>query len=134
MSFFTPFTLARMTSFLFAFAMMAFQTVAAQGPIYTGGGPLEGLNAAAGLTVPQDADPRVVITSILSSILSFMALVSVAAIIIAGIYLIVGLGSDESKDKAKKIIQYTLIGLVIILFSRVIVSLVTVYLASQVST
>ncbi len=101
-------------------------------PAYNGDGPLTGVNITNGLGIPHDSDPRVVIINILNGVLSFMALVSVATIIIAGIYLIVGLGSDESKEKAKHIVQYTLIGLVLILFSRVIVSLVTVYLASQV--
>jgi hypothetical protein len=56
----------------------------------------------------------------------------VAAIIIAGIYMIISLGNDEQIEKAKKIIKYTLIGLVIILFSRVLVGLVTHFLYSAV--
>jgi len=122
-----------MKSILFASVLAPLHVAAAQ--VYTGGGPLEGVSATSGLSgIPQDTDPRVVITNLLASILSFMALISVAAIVIAGMYLIVGFGSDDSKDKAKKIIQYTLVGLVIILFSRVIVGLVTVYLASQVGS
>lgn len=104
-------------------------------PIYNGEGPINGVTLTSGLSgIPHDSDPRATIISILEAVLSFMALISVVAIVIAGIYLIVGLGSDDSKEKAKKIVQYTLIGLMIILFSRVIVSLVTVYLANQVGS
>lgn len=112
--------------------MMSLQ-VAVAAPIYNGGGPLEGLDATSGLAGIPNAEPRETITNILQAVLSYMALIAVAAVIVAGIYLIVGLGSDESKDKAKKIIQYTLTGLAIILFARIIVNLVTLYLADQIS-
>lgn len=111
---------------------MALQAAAAA-PIYNGGGPLEGVDATTGLQGIPNAEPRETITGILQAVLSYMALIAVAAIIVAGIYLIVGFGADDSKDKAKKIIQYTLVGLAIILFSRIIVSLVTVMLADQIS-
>lgn len=113
--------------------ILSAQAAIVAAPIYNGGGPLEGVDATDGLAGIPTAEPRETITSILEAILSYMALLSVAAIIIAGIYLIVGLGSDESKDKAKKIVQYTLIGLAIILFARIIVSLITVFLADQIS-
>ena len=100
--------------------------------IYNGGGPTAGVFATNGLAVPTATDPRAVIIRILETVLSFMSLISVGAVIIAGIYLIVGMGSDDSREKAKKIIFYTLIGLTIILLSRVIVSLVTVILANDI--
>ncbi len=75
---------------------------------------------------------RDVITNILTAVLNFLALIAVVVIVIAGIRLIVSQGEDEAKDKAKKTIFYALAGLVIVLFARVIVSLVTVYLAQQV--
>lgn len=64
--------------------------------------------------------------------MSFAALIAVVMIIIAGIYLLFSFGNDDTKDKAKKIIYYTLIGLVILLFARILVELVTVFLAQQV--
>lgn len=75
---------------------------------------------------------RSVIIQILEAVLSFLALIAVVVIVIAGIRLIVSQGEDEQKDKAKKTIFYAIIGLVIVLFARVIVSLVTEYLASEV--
>lgn len=117
---------------LFTSVLMSVQSVLAA-PVYQGGGPLAGVNATTGLAgIPHDGNPRGIIINILQSVLSFMSLVSVATIVIAGIYMIVGLGSDDSKEKAKKIIMYTLIGLSIILFSQIIVGLVTRYLVDQV--
>jgi hypothetical protein len=78
-------------------------------------------------------DVRSTIIRILQFVLSFLALAAVITIIIAGIILILSLGNEEQKDRAKRIIYYTLIGLVIVLFARVIVGIVTVYLASQVA-
>jgi hypothetical protein len=75
---------------------------------------------------------RTVITDILAGVLNFLALIAVVVVVIAGIRLIVSQGEDDAKDKAKKTIFYALIGLAVVLFARVIVGLVTVYLAEQV--
>lgn len=88
---------------------------------------IEGLPDASGTD-----DVRGVIVSILAAVLNFLALIAVVVIVIAGIRLIVSQGEDEQKDKAKKTIFYAIAGLVIVLFARVIVSLVTVYLANQI--
>lgn len=82
-------------------------------------------------TTPDDV--RNTITNILEAVLNFLALIAVVIIVIAGIRLIVSQGEDEQKDKAKNTILYALIGLVVVLFARVLVSIVTVYLAGEVS-
>ncbi|TSC79385.1 MAG: hypothetical protein G01um101425_665 [Candidatus Peregrinibacteria bacterium Gr01-1014_25] len=87
------------------------------------------------LGLPGGADEgsiRDVITEIIRAILNFLALIAVIVVIIAGIRLIVSQGEEEAKEKAKKTIIYALIGLIIVLFARVIVGLVTVYLAGRV--
>ncbi len=91
------------------------------------GGNLPDLNG-----VPNSTDPRDTITKILNAVLNFLALIAVVVIVIAGIRLIVSQGEEEQKDKAKKTIFYAVIGLIIILFSKVIVSLITNYLAAQI--
>jgi len=81
--------------------------------------------------LPDAADPnsfRGIIESILVTVLNFLALVAVVVIVIAGIRMIISQGNEDEMDKAKKTIFYALIGLVVVLFARVIVSLVTVYL------
>lgn len=75
---------------------------------------------------------RQIIEQIIVAVLNFLALIAVVVVIIAGIRLIVSQGNDEEKDKAKKAIFYALAGLVIVLFARVIVGLVTNYLAGEV--
>lgn len=125
-------TAQRICSGIFVWSLGFLQKVSAN-TIYGGGGPLSGVQATTGLAgIPHDTDPRAVVVRILSIVLSFLALAAVTAVIIAGIYMIVGMGSDDSREKAKKIIQYTLIGLMIVLFSQIIVNLITVYLANQV--
>jgi succinate dehydrogenase/fumarate reductase cytochrome b subunit len=75
---------------------------------------------------------RQIVINIITAVLNFLALIAVVVVVIAGIRLIVSQGDDEAKDKAKKAIFYALIGLVIVLFARVIVGLITNYLASEV--
>lgn len=72
------------------------------------------------------------IIGILEAVLNFLALIAVVVVVIAGIRLIVSQGEEEAKEKAKKTILYALIGLIIVLFARVIVGLVTSYLAEEV--
>ncbi len=85
--------------------------------------------------LPGSADEgaiRDIFTNIIVAVLNFLALIAVAVVIIAGIRLILSQGEEEPKEKAKKTIIYALIGLVVVLFARVIVGLVTVYLADQI--
>ena len=95
------------------------------------GGPIPALPGTA--APGTDANSiRVVIIKVLIAVLNFLALVAVIVVVIAGIRLIISQGEDEAKDAAKKTIIYALVGLVIVLFARVIVSLVTGYLAGQI--
>lgn len=64
------------------------------------------------------------ILRVLTIILSFMALVAVIVIVIAGIRLVVSQGEEQEKDKAKKTIFYAIIGLVVILLAQAIVGFV----------
>jgi hypothetical protein len=73
-----------------------------------------------------------IVVNILEAVLNFLALVAIVVVVIAGIRLIVSQGDEGARDTAKKTIFYALIGLVIVLFARVIVSLVTVYLFQEV--
>ena len=75
---------------------------------------------------------RTIVKNVLVAVLNFLALVAVVVIVIAGIRLIVSQGEDEAKDKAKKTIFYAIAGLLIVLFARVIVNLITVYLAGSI--
>jgi uncharacterized protein involved in response to NO len=100
--------------------------------VYNGGGIDDGIDLADDITGVATADPRVVAINIIEAVLSYLALIAVAMVIAAGVYLIVSLGNDDNKEKAKKIVYYTIIGLIVVLFARIIVSLVTIWLPSQV--
>ncbi|MDD5470123.1 MAG: hypothetical protein PHO92_04995 [Candidatus Peribacteraceae bacterium] len=81
----------------------------------------EGLGDAAGIETGGSGNLRESIWAIVESVLSYMGLAAVIVIVIAGIYLIVGGGSDESRQKAIKIVLYTAIGLIVILLASAFV-------------
>lgn len=72
---------------------------------------------------------RSAITELIRRVLNFLALIAVGVIIIAGFVLVLSLGEEAQKDRAKRIILYCLVGLVVIFFARVIVEL-TLYFAT----
>lgn len=76
---------------------------------------------------------RNTIIKLINLVLNFLALIAVVVIIIAGIRLIISQGEEEPKEKAKKTIFYAIAGLLIVLFAKVIVGLVTTYIANQVA-
>ncbi len=90
---------------------------------YESVGLLSGLQRAAGVTGSNgNTSLRQTVLHILFNVLSFMGLVAVIVIIIAGIRLVVSQGSDESKEAAKKTILYVVIGLILILIADSIVA------------
>ncbi len=72
---------------------------------------------------------RTAVVNVIKKILTFMALVAVVIIVIAGIRLVVSQGEEAEKDKAKKAILYTIIGLIVILLAQAIVDFVANQLA-----
>ena len=76
-------------------------------------------------------DIRVAVVDILKAVLRFMGLVAVVVIVIAGIMLVVSGGEDSAKDRAKKMILYAVIGLIVIALASAIVSFIGVSLSSS---
>ncbi len=70
------------------------------------------------------------ITTLINYILGILGLIAVAFVIYAGVILVTAGGDDGAIDKAKKIITYALVGIVIIMLSYTIVTFVTNALAS----
>ena len=89
----------------------------------TFGGPglYGGVTAATQIEGPAHGTLREVVLAILYNVLNFLALAGVVVIVAAGVYLVVSFGKDEAKDRAKKMILYVIIGLLIVLFARFIV-------------
>jgi uncharacterized membrane protein YjgN (DUF898 family) len=100
---------------------------------FQGAGLNGGIQHGTGIQgIAQNSDIRGTAVKIIVAVLNFLAVIAVAVVVIAGFYLVLSLGEDDGKEKAKKTIFYTLIGLVVILLARVIVGFVTSYLASEI--
>lgn len=91
-------------------------------PIYDG----DGLGSAIDSSNPTTTNESLftLILRFIDAILSFVGLIALIAIIIAGIYLIVGGVSEDNRKKARDIILYTIIGLIIIIFAKVLITFV----------
>jgi len=69
-------------------------------------------------------DPEEKVIEIVEKILSFMALVAVIVIVIAGVRMVISQGEQEAIEKGKKTILWALVGLIIILLASAIVQVV----------
>jgi len=67
---------------------------------------------------------RGLVLTIVNFVLTFLAVIAVIMIIYGGMLYVTAAGKQESIDKGKKIIMYTVIGIVIIMLSFVIVNAV----------
>jgi type IV secretory pathway VirB2 component (pilin) len=72
----------------------------------------------------EGTDLKEVIINVTKRVLDFVSLLAVVVIVIAGIWLIVGAWEEGSKEKAKKIVIYTIVGLLLILIARAIVAFI----------
>ncbi len=78
--------------------------------------PIEGLT--------DETDITTVIVDLLKKALDFVLLIAVIFVVVAGIRLIVSGGDEGEKDKAKKTIIYVVVGILVILLARVVVTFV----------
>lgn len=65
------------------------------------------------------------VTTIINYFLGFLGIVAVAFLIYGGVLMVTSAGNEEGVGKAKKIITYAVIGIVIIMLSYTIVTFVT---------
>ena len=91
---------------------------------FDGGGIDEGVEEASNFNVGNNDDPRTTIENLLFAVLSYMALAAVIAIIAAGIILVVAGVSEQWRERARKIVLYCIVGLIIILLSSGIVAII----------
>lgn len=90
---------------------------------YSGGGVPEGVEAAEGFGT--ETNLRSVLTNVLLTIFTFLGIIAVLVIVIAGMYLLIGGGNDEYRQKAYKMILYAIIGLILCLLAGAIVQFAT---------
>ena len=93
------------------------ETAHAYSAVYSGSGlspsPISGLSS--------DTSVNSIVTKIINFVLNLVLIFGVLAIVIAGIYLITSNGDEGQKDKAKMIILYVAIGIIVVLMAKVIV-------------
>jgi hypothetical protein len=82
----------------------------------------DGVNNINGL--PTNTNLRGSAKNILKEVLTYVNLIAVIAIVVAGIYLIVGGGSENSVGRARKIIIFTIVGIALITFASGLVKFV----------
>ena len=75
-------------------------------------------------SLPGSPDIVATVTNILGMVLNLLGLLAAVVIVIAGIRLIFSMGDEEGKETAKKTILYAVIGLLIILFAKAIITFV----------
>ncbi|MCF7846655.1 MAG: PKD domain-containing protein [Candidatus Gracilibacteria bacterium] len=92
------------------------------GPIPDGSFSLEGYEDDFSSEISAHTSLRAYIRNVLNFILSFLGIIAIAVIILAGFMYVTSLGDDGQKDKAKKILQYAVIGILIILLSYALVN------------
>ena len=72
----------------------------------------------------SSVDIKAALVSLITKVLDFILIVAVIFVIVAGIRLIVSGGEEGEKDKAKKTIIYVIVGIIVVLLARVIVTFV----------
>jgi succinate dehydrogenase/fumarate reductase cytochrome b subunit len=88
-------------------------------------------NAVAALNEPDtisglstETNFKTALKNIVEKVLDYVLIIAVIYVIVAGIRLIISGGEEGEKDKAKKTIIYVIIGIIVVLFARVIVMFV----------
>ena len=114
-------------------ALLGLLPTAVFAQVFDGPGLKGGVNAANGINGPIHTDPRTAVVKLLAVVLNYIALASVVMVVIAGIFLITSAGNEESKNRAKKILIYLAIGLVVVLLARVGVSFFLIALPQTIS-
>jgi hypothetical protein len=89
---------------------------------------LEGLDRARTIATQgalrTDSDVVTPLTSIINWLLSIVAVLALLAIVVGGILYIISFGDEKRADKAKKIILYAVIGLLVVGLSFTILAAV----------
>lgn len=109
-------------------ALSLAQTTTAFAGLFSGREIDAGMGDAAaiqtGLSASGPGAIRTATENLLFTVLTYMGLLAVVVIIIGSIMLIAGLGSDESRDRIRKILIFTFVGFIIIAFAGAIVQFV----------
>jgi hypothetical protein len=100
-----------------AISIMALLPVAGAAGLLDGTTPVEAVSTATG----GETTIRGLVLTIVNYFLGFLGLLAVIMVIYGGVTYVASAGNDEAVGKAKKIIMYAVIGLIIVLVSFVLV-------------
>lgn len=96
--------------------------------IFDGDGLVEGLEKAGeeidGTGIRTETDIVVAIGNVINFVLTFVALIVFIMILIAGFILIFSFGSDTAIQRARKILIWSIVGLIVIILAFVIVEFI----------
>lgn len=92
--------------------------------VFMGGGVRQGIAAAGSIVGLSQKSIYGIITDIAITVINFAGLAATVTIIAAGFMLVLDWGNDQLKERAKKAMIYCIIGLVILLLVRAIISFV----------
>ncbi len=81
-------------------------------------GAIPGLETQAG----DSGSIRSIIIDIIQFVLDLVLIIGIVYVIIAGLRLIVSGGDEGEKDKSKQTIIYVIVGIIVVIFARVIVN------------
>ena len=89
-----------------------------------GGGVGQGITAAGSIVGLSHRTVRGLTLNILNTVFDIVGLSTLVALVAAGFMFILDWGNDQLKERAKKAMLYCIIGLVILLLIRAIISFV----------
>lgn len=107
---------------LSALAVLAMSAVASAQSGFLGGGASESVPTAVLEGTGGQGSLRALALTIINFFLGFLGLIAVIMIIYAGVLYVTAAGAEDQTGKAKKIIMYAIIGLLIVLLSWAIVN------------
>ncbi len=81
-------------------------------------GTIPGLETTGGTS----SDIRSIIINVIEFVLDLVLIIGIVYVIIAGLRLIVSGGDEGEKDKSKQTIIYVIVGIIVVIFARVIVN------------
>ncbi len=89
----------------------------------------DGIDSAGGFGLPENT-PSGILENIIGWLLFITSFLAVLAIIVSGLMILLSGGNKDMADKGKKGVQYSIIGLAVILLAYVIIKVVDSLLTS----
>jgi len=80
--------------------------------------------SADGIETGGDEEIGEAVKELMNSVINLMGIAAVFVIVIVGILLVVGIGSEESRSRAIKVLLYVIAGILVIIMASAIVSFI----------